>query len=397
MSELDLGLKVGSRRLLWNMGFSTRLDVELRGDHTTPTARPSRGSRGPETFTDLDVLGIVVSPGYRLTSVIADCKTSRRDSTARMFWLRGVADFFGADRSFLVREQDVTDAARQLASRLDITVLPSADLTQMQSLHADTFDPRGPLGMLFDREHVAHHLAAFNGLDKRLGPLLDYRQFDYWVIDEYRNLQRLVRHLSSAKAILDPRNPIHVALFLDLAWMYLLTLIHATVYIRSAYLNDVDRGAREYLFGGAAGLHEKQSLAERLRAMAPAEISPEELDHLPVYYSRLRELLVRLLRRPGHVQSALRQLEVATALGLEKSSATSTSVLMGGAEDDLIAAKLAADVCGFLVATCDLDSEFRVKARSLLLGEIPPAQPVQSLTVPISTPADTQLTFPEND
>ena len=30
MSELDLGLKVGARRLFWSMGLSTRLDVELR-------------------------------------------------------------------------------------------------------------------------------------------------------------------------------------------------------------------------------------------------------------------------------------------------------------------------------------------------------------------------------
>ena len=383
MSELDLGLKVGSRRLFWNMGYSTRLDVALRGDKPPPSNSNSRRRpQGPESFTDLDVLGVAIAPGFRVTSAIADCKTSPRESTSRMFWIRGLAEFFGAEQRYLVREHDVADAARQLATRLNITVLTSSDLQQMQALHPDGFDVQGPLAVLFDREPVARHLHAFTGLDRRLRKLLDYREFDYWVIDERRNLQRLVTQVSSVRDLLHADNPVHVALFLDLAWLYLLTLVHAVVHIRAAYLNDIDRGAREYLFGGAAGLEQKKRLAAQLRTLAPDTIPAGELDHLPVYYTRLRELLVRLLRRPGSIQASLRHLEVGTAFAVARTPMSTVAALHSDPGDGAIAAKLAADVCGFLVSACELAPRFRQRARELLLGEQSDENPIASAPPP---------------
>jgi hypothetical protein len=364
VTELDLGLKVGSRRLLWSMGFSTRLDVELRGFSPSPVDGGSR--RPPESFTDLDVLGVAVAPGFHLTSAIADCKTTRRDSTSRMFWVRGVADLFGADQAFLVREHDVTDAARQLSSRLGITVLTSEDLIRMQAFHGDPVpDPAGPLSVLFDRTAVAAHLAAFTGLDRRLKRLLEYRQFDYWVYDEHRNPIQLVAHLGGARKHLSPKDPTHLALFLDLGWMYLLTLIHLIEHLRSAYLGDPDRGLQEYLFGGATALREKEQVAKLLRTVAPGDA--EGLHHLPAYYSSLRELTVRLLRRPVQIQGALRYAEAATALAVGRIRVPLEKAF--GTAYEPITAKLVADICGFLVAAADLHPEFRGQARAFLLGE----------------------------
>jgi hypothetical protein len=154
-------------------------------------------------------------------------------------------------------------------------------------------------------------------------------------------------------------------LFLDLAWMYLLTLIHLTEHVRSAYLSEPDRGLQEYLFGGATALREKEQVAKLLRTVAPGDA--EGLNHLPPYYSSLRELTIRLLRRPAQIQDALRYAEAATAL-----AAGRIRVPLGkafGAAYDPIPAKLVADICGFLVAAGDLHTEFRSQARAFLLGE----------------------------
>lgn len=394
MTELDLGLKVGSRRLMWSMGFSTRLDVELRGFSPSPADGERR--RAPESFTDLDVLGVAVAAGYHVTSAIADCKTTRRDSTSRMFWVRGVADLFGADQAFLVREHDVTDAARQLSSRLGITVLTSEDLTRMQEFHGDPVpDPSGPLSVLFDRDAVAAHLAAFTGLDRRLKRLLDYRQFDYWVYEEHRNPIQLVAHLNGARKHLSPKDPTHLALFLDLAWMYLLTLIHLTEHVRGAYLGDPDRGLQEYLFGGATALREKEQVAKLLRTVAPTDA--EDLNHLPPYYGSLRELTVRLLRRPAQIQDALRYAEAATAL-----AAGRVRIPLGkafGTAYDPIPAKLVADICGFLVAAANLNPEFRSQARAFLLGEpvnaSPPTPARRSTAQSSATQPEAESVVPE--
>lgn len=371
MSELDLGLKVGVRRLLWSMGFSTRLDVVLRGDGR-PTATKSPGSKtmrstGPETFTDLDVLGVVVSPGYRLTKAVADCKSGTRDKpTARMFWARGVADLFGADQTLLVREHEVNDATRQLSSRLGITVLTSKDLVAMQQLHGDPVaNPAGPLQVLFDREQVERAMHAFDKLDRRLNPLLEYRNFDYWVYDQHRNPFQLVAHLRDARRHLDPANPDHLALFLDMSWLYLYSLIGVTEHLRGAFMQDVDRGLQEYLFGGSTGLNEKREFAALLESVRPKDA--KAVDHLPPYYANLREVVTRLLRRPGHVQGALRYAEAASALMAARARVPLKVAF--GSEFDPVTAKLVADVCGFLVASADLDAGFRAQARAWLLAE----------------------------
>lgn len=376
VTELDLGLKVGVRRLLWSMGFSTRLDVVLRGDGR-PQGRTQKNSRssnartprptGPETFTDLDVLGVVVGPGYRLSKAVADCKSGSRDKpTARMFWARGVADLFGADQTLLVREHEVNDATRQLSSRLGITVLTSSDLTAMQQLHGDPVpNSDGPLKTLFDREQVEKYLSAFDRLDRRLGPLVEYRNFDYWVYDPHRNPFQLVAHLRDAREVLDPSNPDHLALFTDLAWLYIYSLVGVTEHLRGAFMGDVDRGLQEYLFGGATGLNEKREFAALLDSVRPKDAPV--VHHLPPYYGNLREVVTRLLRRPENVQGALRYAEAASALMAARVRVPLRVAF--GASFDPLTAKLVADVCGFLVASADLDPGFRTQARAWLLAE----------------------------
>lgn len=375
MTELDLGLKVGVRRLLWSMGFSTRLDVELRGD-----GRTGKGGSAPETFTDLDVLGVAMAPGYRLSTTIADCKSGRRDKpTARMLWARGVADLFGADDVMLVREHEVNDATRQLSSRLGITVLTSADLVRMQDLHGQPVaNPTGPLSLLFDRASVASNLAAYTGLDKRLNPLLEYRSFDYWVYDQHRNPVQMVAHLRDASKWLNSKDPIHLGLFFDLAWLYLMSMVRVTEHMRGAFLQDPDRGLQEYLFGGATGLQEKRKTAELLQSLRP--VGAREMSHLPDYYPQLRELASRLLRRPGSMQAALRHTEAMSALAAAKARVPLVDAF--GADYDNIAAKLVADVCGFLVSAADLVPEFRTHARAYLLAEpVATAPPASSAPV----------------
>ena len=373
MSELDLGLKVASRRLLWRLGYTTRLDVKLRAvwgpAHPGRNGQPDRRSREPESFTDLDVLGLTFAGGSKLHSAIVDCKTSPGGSTSRMFWVRGVADFFAADEAYMVRETLVTDAARQLTTRLGITALTSDDLSRLEALHpCDLALDAPPLSWLFDRSGAAQVLGAFTDLDHRLKPLLDYRDFDYWLFDEYRNLIQLVENLRACAGTLDPRSPRHLALVLDMAWLYLVTLSHAIYDIRAAHIANPDKGLQEYLFGGVIGLREKEGLSRMLADLREAGALPSEVrvDPLPPYYAKMLELVIRVMRRPDRVLPALWLLEILTAVTAMGKRVSPTD--LGALHEDL-AAKQAADVVGFLVAAAELNIGFRERARSLPLGE----------------------------
>lgn len=309
MTELDLGLKVASRRLLWRMGFTTRVDVPLRAFVPPPQSR-SRGANRHETFTDLDVLGLVMSPGFALRTVISDCKTTQRGSTERMFWVRGVSDFFGADDAWMVRAGGVSAASRQLAGRLGISVLEPTDLARLEEYHPSVLAlTDGPLSLLFDEQRVSAYIKAFTTLDKKLQRLIEYRQFDYWVFEEHRNLLQVVAHLQQVSAHLDPKQPAHRALFVDCAWLYALSLAQAAQNVRAVHVTNIDIALRQYLFGGQIALQEKQKLAAVLQRLAPDGTVSASDGVLPAWYPQLLELLTRHLRRPAVVNDEMRYME----------------------------------------------------------------------------------------
>lgn len=377
MSEKDIQLKAESRRLLWRMGFTTRVDVPLRA-YVPTSSSPSRRPRY-ESFTDLDVLGVALAPGFAVRKVIADCKTTSKGSTERMFWIRGVADFFAADDAWMVRSGGVTAAARQLSGRLRISVLKPNDLAALESyhpseLHLDT----GPLALLFDRERVADYMKAFTKLDRKLEKLIEYRQFDYWVYDEHRNLQQVPGHLAEVAKHLDPAHPAHRALFLDSAWLYTLSLANVAAHVRTVHVTDIDTALQEYIFGGQVGLQEKQKLAAQLRRFAPkGAMTNGNGGVLPSWYKQLLELVTRHLRRPYVVNDELRYAEWIAEAQIAKEAATVATAF--GDSFNAVAAKLLADVCGFLVTVAQLDPSFRTYARTVLAQ---PDEKTSTSTVP---------------
>lgn len=366
MTELDLQLKAISRRLLWRMGYSTRVDVPLRAIGESAVSQRGR-SGSPESFTDLDVLGVSVSPGAAVRSSIVDCKTGGSSAISRMFWVRGLQDFFEADDAFLVRERQISKGARQLAGRLGLTALTAEEVATLETLHpVDLPLEDGPLTALFDPDAIAQAMGKLINLDAKLKPLMDYRQFDYWVYPEHLNLMRMVEVLRAAKDHLDARNPIHTGIVLDCAWLYVLSIAHAIQFLRAVHISDLSGGLSEYLAGGPSQLRQKREVGEVLSRLQENKQIPSTVNVSvnPVYFSGLLELLTRLLRRNEFMTPILRHLEFETAMALGADPVTAADGL--GPGYDKIAAKLALDVVTFLVSTSDIDAGFVASARALL-------------------------------
>ncbi|MFV4914198.1 hypothetical protein PFZ49_11775 [Microbacterium lacticum] len=379
MSELDLGLKVAARRLLWRMGYSTRIDVPLRAYGSSPAP----GVASAESYTDLDVLGVTLVPGGSVGTAIVDCKTGGSSAISRMFWVRGLVDFFGASSAYVVRDREISSGARQLASRLDLTALTGSEVAALEQLHPSSL-PLGaePLSNLFSEKHVAAVMQRYAEQDKKLKSLLEYRQFDYWIYDEHLNPVQMVEHLRGVRRTLDGQNPQHVAILLDCAWLYLLTMTHAIDQIRRVHVSNVALGLKEYLLGGPARVHEKENIATLLGELQAAGELPDtvSVDPLPSYTTAMAELLNRIMRRGDRVVDSLRYLEYV-------SSATMVSAKTSAAEGfgvnyDPIAAKIAENVVAFLVQSAELDGKLLVAARALLVK--PADSPVTDQASPTS-------------
>lgn len=367
MSELDLGQKVAARRLLWRMGYSTRIDVVLRALELADS-RPG----GPESYTDLDVLGVAVTPSGEVQSCLVDCKTGNSPVIGRMFWVRGLVELFGADTAFMVRDRAISADALQLAARLGISALTEADLAQLESLLQTNLpvDDK-PLSILFDTSAVETTMVRYAGLNRKLKPILDYRQFDYWVHDDHRNLVGIPDTLVDLRTVLDPKNPQHVGLVLDVSWLYLLSLARAIGALRTAHVSRLSYGLSEYIAGGPVQLKQKRDLAELLTSLQEGGQIPQgpTVQVNPRFFDGLLELTVRLMRRGPLFNDALRLLEyqaAASMLGLKTPAPEAF-----GDEYDRTAAKLAVDVVEFVAKAARLDPAFVDVARPPLMGSGP--------------------------
>ncbi|MCA9604728.1 MAG: hypothetical protein KC619_04005 [Myxococcales bacterium] len=361
MSEKDLGLKVLSRALLWRMGYTTRLNVPLRAYIPNEDGK----KRAPQTYTDLDVLGYHLTGGSHLHATVVDCKTPSKRATERIFWTRGVADLVGADEAWVVRAKEPPPVTRQLSSRLKVSVLTEAQLHELIALHPTSLPLDGYLARLFNKVQVASAQKHFTSMDARLAPLLSFCQFDYFVNEPHENLFQLVAHVAAVGEHLDAMNPIHCALFFDLAWLQILASVQAISHIRGAHVGDLDTGLREYALGGQVRLQEKKNLAVLLRELAPQGAPPAE--PFPQYYEALRETVTRLFKKPAVTLETLRYAEVATAT-LVANRRTRMRTVFGDAYD-MLAAKLVGDVCSYLVSAARLDPEFRRMSSEVLTGE----------------------------
>lgn len=366
-SERDLPLKVQMRRLFWSMGCSTRLDVKLR-------AYVTGDQRGPgwQEFTDLDVLSVGFSSGGQPQITLADCKTTPGRVLERMFWVRGVADFFAADDAYIVRSNPVPVAARALSTRLGVGVLDPDDYQALARTFPTDLDFNGPLHCLFDLESVRRQISNTVGLDRKLEDLVDFVRFDYWIYEPYRNLTQVVAHLADAVAKLDPSNPRHVSLFFETAWLYAFALARATHHVRSSRMAAVPTAVMTYVAGGELAVREKAQLARLLEQVGIAVDIRAAV--LPPYIDLLAELVTRLLVRPTEFGDVLRYAEYLTTATITAPAAT-VGAAFGRQNVRPVAAKLLADVCGFLVTTAGLRPEFRKVARDLLVVDLRGGEP----------------------
>ena len=361
-SERDLYLKIDMRRLFWAMNASTCLDVKLRA-YVAGDARESK----TQEYTDIDVLGVACSTsGYPEIS-LADCKTSSRRVLERMFWLKGVSDYFSSDSAYLVRSEAVPAAARTLSTRLQIGIIDPEDYIELAATYSKLISFRGPIDCLFREESVLKQLNYPGTLDRKLRRLSDYLRFDYWVYDSYRNLSKLVAYLAESNSVLDGRNPAHLAMFFEACWLYSFALAKLAHHVRMTRIADVPTAVEVYVAGGEFAANEKLLLANLLKAKG-ISLDPKSAVS-PPYLMDLTELTGQLLRYPSELTSVLQYGEY-LATAVVSGEPASVRSAFGPNRIRPIAAKLLTDVATFLVRSASLEEEFRVEARRRLVSDL---------------------------
>lgn len=352
MSRRDFSQKLEMRRAFWAMGASTRLEVKLGS--LVPRAE-NRADR--QDWTDLDVLAVHYSPLTGLTSIVADCKTTRGRVAERLFWLRGVMDLSGAKIGYLVRDDPLPAASRQLALRVGITAFDRADREALLG-EVRTNGKQSP--SFLEARAVEHWLSLLNSLPKDLERLARYRDTGYWISPRHRNVTFLPTILGTAREHLDPQAHWAFAVVVDMAWLYLLAALTALEEMSRLNLAEPRVGLAQVVIGDERERREKEFLAEQLRtvfAALPRRQPVPAVDVVPRYYGDLTELMIRLAKRRSHALVALRALELVSA------HAAMGEVVpwpeLGARSETTLGIKMASDVVRFLVRAANLSRTFQ--------------------------------------
>jgi hypothetical protein len=304
--EQDLLLKLAMRRVFWGMNFATRLNLLL----ALPGSR-----RSADELSDLDCVGFSVGGDFSVRLLIADCKSGGKVSpAARLFWLAGVRDFFGADRAYAMLQRSVPDGVREQAGRLALDVLGDADRQILENVHS----PHTPASPMFEVAGALKLQQLARGLDSRLEPLVRFRDHSFWHLPVERRVQRLLVELRKAAPTLDVRQRAHVVLVVDLLFLLTVALLGACRHVSATSLADPRRALLEYLLGGPEQTRAREqglrSTADALQALRQQGVDlPEQLLERPSvepqYFAVLAETVTRMLRRPRDAQRLLRYLE----------------------------------------------------------------------------------------
>jgi len=359
VTELDLDLKLLARRLAWSQGAATRLNVPLRA-----VVDRTRAGAAFQEFTDLDVLAVSHSPNSQVHLDIFDCKTSSARSTERMFWLAGIVDLFHPDQAWLVRERGITEAARVLAARLHLGTMSSDELEVMLRIHAGDASEHQAIRRLFDRTATVEYQNKLSNLDRRLRPLQESLRYDAWMVEPYQNLSMLPGALGTSDVLVSD-NPVHVAIVLDVAWLYMYALSHGAAYVARTGAVDVEARFSEFYLGGQAGKRDK----EAVRDIFVRVTGHRDAHLLPDYFPNLLEVFGRLFISPRRVTEGMRYLEVVAA-GVNAKKRPNLADAFGAAFDP-VTAKLTGDVLNLLIGAAGLPPSFRSLFRGLLLGPPP--------------------------
>ena len=348
--DKDAELKLRSARMFWHMGYVCPMEVAI-------SAREIRqGVLRRYDLTDVDVVGVRFDADMTSRTIIADCKSTKASPNSRVFWLRGVMDFFGAERGYLVQPA-IGREARELALRLSVSLV---DLDNLIKYEADKQLDKLPLKAFsienYDkrRELWGLHLAKDqkpSPEQKKIADLYAYCSYTYWFNEDYRNVQQLLSAVSDASQSLNefddrPRAKVLAYTSLTLWSIALLKMCGAVIATKS---DEVHNEVRRYIFGGAANASERSKLMDLFGRLTKDRVALE-----PPYYDELLELCARIIKFSSFGKDIPRYTDLITQENVIGGSHASIESLLGSAfsVDSL---KLAKDVAAFISRHAHVD------------------------------------------
>jgi hypothetical protein len=294
-SEEDLALKLRTMRYLWSLGYFVRRNVLLLDKEGTG-----------RQYTDIDVVAVKVDEELRTYFVVCDCKSGAQAKTReRLFWLKGVMEYFGARDGMFIRSRMVESKYAKLGNRLSISSLSEGQLTELERVYDIDTSFFGP----FSKEGVANE-EIFSVLRKFSAYAADYLGIRYWEdtpSEQITNLVACCKRINELGELQQKAKDFLVAYALSLLSLSIVRFARRVLIIPDAEKAElirlellggrVEHTARRELLGGFYDFMTKE-IELRYKAKYPITRT-QFLDSLtPEYAKYLVDLVTRICKKP---------------------------------------------------------------------------------------------------
>lgn len=297
--------KVKALELLSSLGYAVFPEILVTQD---PASRKTLGQFGLE-ITDVDVMGLTVTPLLRIHSAIVDCTTRRGVSVIhRALWLRALLDFVACDQGIVVVQKDIHEDHRAAATQAGVDIFSTYEFDRLchslptQRLHAD-FE-----ACLCMWRSTRERMAV------RFPKLADYARRTFWMRGWNRRLYSLPAVASECGKYLRPDRADDVDLFFHLALLYSAAVTHLGAHVFSQQPGDLRDCIRSYVHGGmhnirwmSSVLKEVQDIIDHANVSDMFEIDLRDIRAVdPRYFDLLAELIHRISAKPSTLRELMR-------------------------------------------------------------------------------------------
>lgn len=310
--EGDFNLKVQLNSIFWDLGYYTRLELKLAGYSPQKSA--------PYELTDLDVLGIRVNPDLTFDYLLGDCTSSKRVTRSpiqRVFWLRGVMHFFGANKGYLClsTKSPLPEVQRISASDLGVTIL---NFQNLQNLGKRT-SRHSPDLLISSPDSWQYYEGNLTTLPAGMDHVLEFRKYKYWLTPPHDRIHALISLLSTHKAHFKNPTKFLAALSLDLLSLLSLSVLQMSSYALRVNPETPEPTLRSYLFGGYSEMKRREGIVDNIKKLVdtmtpqqelfPSKEGLKSLQLDPDYLPRLFDTAFRLLNKPFDAAQIPRYIE----------------------------------------------------------------------------------------
>jgi len=288
--DQDLDYKLRISAAFRKMGYTVFQEVDLSTFSYQPKYQRKQ-------ITDFDVLGLLVESDFGITTAVAECKTIEDRAMEILLKLRGLKEFFHADKAYLVQKRiDVN--AREVARDMGIWCLDDRNLAVLLK----GLDVKDDVDIAIERSLYLEKERISQELKNEHKKAHDYLRYDFWTLPAYRNIINLLRHANLLADKVIPGKHSDIVLCHLIATNLAVAITHLTLDVMRFDNTDIETGVRNRIHGGARERRDREALYDAVAKVLPNE----KLSAEPAFLPGLCELVARFINASAPASEAVR-------------------------------------------------------------------------------------------